>query len=1843
MRTGNPLRLTAKRFIAALMAWTMVFAQVETAYAALTALADIPIAAKVAAKPNIVYTLDDSGSMKFNFLPDYITSTSSVIPISNITRSAVAPGTTATATLTAANNALLSVGDFITINGVSPPEYNGFFVITAKPTLTTFTYTLASVPVGTTTVVAAGYAQRQVVVSTAYCRGNTTATGCTQQAFNISPTTTYPITSITRPAASTLATATVSAANNALLTTGDFITIQGATQPEYNGYFQITKINATQFQYTMLAVPAVSPAGGGSKQFVLVGGTWAAPPLHASDFNRLAYNPAVTYLPPVVYNLANPNGTPMTSPGTDANGNYGTTPTLYGTASVERDPFANYEVAAGETPMWTYATKDNLSLRVNVQVYCNTDWPILVNDPNGINVRDVGDANGQYSASAGGYCRINGTKYDAHASGAPVADADYNYPWQKQSGADDAKYFWRQLSNKTIYCDTTSPWRPRTGTITSCRTGTPNYSGGMVQQRCVRGGNICNPTVASRNYTPANCKTDPANLFCAPNVGGSDGNSLGTGALPECIACTCNADTLNPNGSCQAAVAAVSTNAACNSAFGVWGGNLAQCPDVPNTIANCNGGIPNYAVDSLACGKFLFNPYTNTPTATTLLQDADGAGVMCRHNNIAYAVGGVASGMWTYPRTRLLDVDPANQSGWSAPFTNQLGQFQTGVTSGCPAVGTTVAIPRHYYVLQPIAGLGAPVAFCDDYINTANDQWRGFGTGVCTDASGNAQTKNDLARFKNVKYGRFVRVDLFAGNTLKYPDSSGTSVYPPNGDGVPRQWLVSSPTVPTPDNSESVNYANWYAYYSTRLSAGKTTSSIAFSALTTPPSEPINYRVGFHNFGDESPPNGADGTGASIKWVNVRDWDSTQRTAWYAALFGIAVAFNRTPTMNAMLRVGGLFESGGPTPPDASVNPLPGTAADPIDRDAANNLISCQNNYHILFTDGVTNQNGLPTTAGDYDATVPPFMQSVVEVPPEKVLTNFRPPVIAAGGPLPSPFVQGSPAVANTLADIAIYYWARDLRPALTNDVPNQSGASGGDLDWTKDVAWWQHINFSAISFGAEGTLDAVKQSATMSAIKAGTQSWPNLTTPNNPIYPKGAAKGAVAVDDLWHATTVSRGSFVYARTPTEVAYGLASILAGIQNQRKSRAAAAFSGQILDATTNVIFIPTIEPGWAGDLIKREIDPVTAAVTQTFWNASSTLAAQIDPVATGVAEPWMDENHRRVVTIAGAFGPGTATGGVAFRHANLHSDQKLSLAPAPGGNTLKQEKLVSYLRGGNTFTPISGTPVYQIEGTSIGQFRKRYGALGDISNAEPVIVNPPDRPYKDATDPGYIAWKATKSARPTVVVAPANDGMVHVFDAGPMPHAGATPTDPPVPAAPGGGQELFAFIPKALFRGVAGSVATEDVTAIQALAYQDGGVPIYHHHMYVDSSPREADVDFSGGAGTDWRSIVVGGLGKGGNSYYALDLTNVSVADEATAASKVLWEWSDAEVKYTYGRPVIVKVRDSAYAYGRWVVIVTGGYNNATGLGKVFFLDATNGTLLSTVTTSAGTAANPSGLAQIHAFVKDQSNQIAEQIYGGDLLGNLWRIDVSGVNQYKTATAVQFAYLNDGVNAQPVTTAPQIEIDVNNGVDRYVFIGTGQLLDQKDLTVPNPPRQQTFYAIRDGTLQAMRPDTDPLLPINVRSGILKSVNTDSDGTGAITGGAPDGWLHDLPNIPGVGGDAQRIVVDVQANVNVAQYVGTKVQDDPCVISLPAVLYARDYTTARSLILDPTDLTGNTLLPFYDLPSGAVGNLTVGVRLPDGSWALSALISEEIPGTKPIKLQNPVTGPGNRLSWRLLGVE
>ena len=1657
-----------------------------------TPLADIPIASKVTAKPNIVYTLDDSGSMQFNYLPDWVIAGAAVANVTSITRAG------AVATVTVGSTAALSVGQWVIILGANQPEYNGEFKVQSILSGTKFTISVVGAPATPAT------GTIKYSIGSAYCRSGTTVAPC--------------------------------------------------------------------------SVGALS--------------TFNSPPFYAASFNHLAYDTSVNYQPPVKYDR-----TPLTHTiGSDTDG-------LGNQAffnNVQTDPF---------TAPNTHA---NLTVKVAVPLYCNTDWPITSGGAaSSLTIADVGDPNGEYQAGTGAWCRINGTKYDASiASGAPAVLEDYNYPYQSSSGATGTQYFYRQLTNKILYCDRSSPYWPKTtGAIIGCTLGGTPTCGGLPcapqKQTCNLStpGKTCNPTVALRNFTPAACKT-PNALYCLPSVGGSDSFSPGTGTAPECLSCTCNADYQPPNTKkCSI------TGAGCTTVCGVPGCNVAECPDQPAPAPNgCSAGVPIYSyvpVSSPACTATLWDPVANAPLvpATTLLQDSNAQGYVCRHNNQVYAVSGApaAGGPFTYPRINIGDVYAANKTG-IAPYT-QLGHFGTGAQgystgTSCPTIGTTINIPRHYYTIDS-------VQFCDNIDATVNGQWRGFGAGVCKPA-------NDLTQFQNVKYGQFHRIALVNdGRTYPYTDQL---------TGIPATRNYTQ---------EITNYANWFAYYRLRSLAAKTTSSLAFDQLDD------TYRVGFHTLGSEPTPIG---TGIPITWVDVDDFKpgaGNHRNLWWNALFAVPTVTNyKTPTLSAMLRIGNLFQTGTAGGLPATVASLPAGAKDPL-KDSSGNVVSCQSNYHILFTDGFTNQIALPGVAGEKDnvtpAAWPPpgLLADGVTPNPDNVL-----PDLPVASPWPAPFKWGTTPVPDTAADIGMYYWARDLRAGVKDDVPSWSGKTPNDIDPTKDVAWWQHVQFSALSFGSAGTLDVENQPATLANIVGGTVQWPDITSPNNPPLP-ASNKGAVSIDDLWHATVNARGAYVFATSPLEVQYGLGAILAGISNQRKSRAGAAFAGQVLSTTNDIIYEATIEQGWAGDLLKVQIDsdptsPTAGQEIATLWRASPVLwdrvlnTGQIAPAFVG-DEPWMDETKRRIVTFDGIAK-------VAFRATAAGPAGKLSGAQlgtlSPSG--FMQRRMVAYLRGGTTYKTTAadpGTPgtVMTIEGTSIGQFRKRSGPLGDISNAQPLVVSAPVDPpiFNTGADPGYAGYVAAQKAAgyKDRVVAAANDGMVHVFDS----------VD---------GHEIFAYVPSSLLRTTVD--ANGRPTGIQALTFQDGGVPLYKHHFYVDSSPRTADVDLNSagvkGGGSDWHTIVVGGMGKGGSAYYALDLTDGNATDESQAAAKLLWEFSDADWRYTYGRPIIVKT----YQYG-WTVIVTSGYNNVSGEGRIYLLDPKTGKphnaaqpYISTGAVSClgpdGVTTQTSGLAQINGFTKDFHNQFVEQVYGGDLCGNLWRFDLTATSGNYPAPQL-FAVLTDPVGKpQPITTAPQIEIDLANGVDRYVFIGTGRLLDVADFTTPTIPQAQTMYAIRDDKLDTPIPDGDPALPIAPRS-TLAAVPA---GGAPVAGGAPNGWFHDLPDgSGGPGAPNERIVIDVEGDVNTVTYIGTQTTNDVCTIALPANIYAREFATGTSLINDP--LNGW----FYHDDAGGVGMQIIGMQDPTtGAITLAGLLSHEIPGTKPIAFKNPSTFGRNRMSWRLL---
>jgi type IV pilus assembly protein PilY1 len=239
--------------------------------------------------------------------------------------------------------------------------------------------------------------------------------------------------------------------------------------------------------------------------------------------------------------------------------------------------------------------------------------------------------------------------------------------------------------------------------------------------------------------------------------------------------------------------------------------------------------------------------------------------------------------------------------------------------------------------------------------------------------------------------------------------------------------------------------------------------------------------------------------------------------------------------------------------------------------------------------------------------------------------------------------------------------------------------------------------------------------------------------------------------------------------------------------------------------------------------------------------------------------------------------------------------------------------------------------------------------------------------------------------------------------------------------------------------------------------------------------------------------LVGGLNAGGSGYFALDITDPT-------KPKALWEFTDPNMGYSYGNPQITKLAD-----GTWVVLLTSGYNNVPspngpqatgdGLGHLYVLNANSGALIRDINTSAGSAGTPSGLARISAAVKDPaSDNTTQAVYGGDLLGNLWRFDINNnIGSSQTAYEAQLiTTLKDASGVvQPISVKPEVGI-VSNFV--VIFVDTGQFLGVPDLS---SSQVQTMYAIKDPmTVSASVTPSTPIYANSPRAATCASLTSTS---------------------------------------------------------------------------------------------------------------------------------------------------
>ncbi|WP_227817009.1 pilus assembly protein [Nitrogeniibacter aestuarii] len=797
-----------------------------------------------------------------------------------------------------------------------------------------------------------------------------------------------------------------------------------------------------------------------------------------------------------------------------------------------------------------------------------------------------------------------------------------------------------------------------------------------------------------------------------------------------------------------------------------------------------------------------------------------------------------------------------------------------------------------------------------------------------------------------------------------------------------------------------------------------------------------NIRVGFGQI--NTGVNTIDGVDTGTIELGVRKFSGTDRDAFFNRLYNAQIPTLSTPLRRAADDVGQYFmrsDNAGP------YGEFPGLTT--------GTQFSCRPNFHVLMSDGywsegTANEARTALARANTDGTAGS--------------TSTTSGAISSANGLPDyTYTPGSPysdSFQNTLADVAMYYWKNDLRTDATmkNDVKPRD----------TDPAFWQHVAMYNIGLGVTGSVssDLIDQAL---AGDPTSINWPNPANGN-----------PEKLDDFAHAAINSRGGFFSAAEPDVFAEELTRTLDAIVAQTSAAAAVAVTDVNLASNAlNLIFSTEYESGgWTGDLFAEEVDPATGNILPNVVWAAGSAGEQLTQRAP---------DTRYIVT----YDTVTNTG-VQFQPVGSSTSSTVNNAQQTSLNTsltnLDGAAVINYLRGDRS-----------LEGTV---YRTRNSLLGDMVNAEPVLLNPPEADYSGNEYTDYETFKSANANRERVIFVGSNDGMVHAFDA-------LT------------GAELWAYIP---------SQALDDLNHLTNV----GGLT---HEYHVDGLMTTGDVDFedtggNNGNGTDWRTILVGGLGKGGRGFYALDVTDPTPDDEADAATRVLWEFPNAStsalyadnVGYSFGRPIILK------ADGEWVVVVSSGYNNGTstggnGHGYLFVLNARTGEVIEAIDTGVGTAANPSGLAQLTAFAYDATIDVtASQIYGGDLLGNLWRFDLSANNSSQWSVTRLAALKDSSGNPQPITTAPKLSV-VGTASDskRMIYVGTGQYLGLSDIpgtgtSNSHAAQTQTMYGLYDD---------DSLSEIAVRGELVgQTLSTLSNGTRTIVNpqtvdlNTKRGWYLDL---------------------------------------------------------------------------------------------------------------------------------
>jgi len=300
---------------------------------------------------------------------------------------------------------------------------------------------------------------------------------------------------------------------------------------------------------------------------------------------------------------------------------------------------------------------------------------------------------------------------------------------------------------------------------------------------------------------------------------------------------------------------------------------------------------------------------------------------------------------------------------------------------------------------------------------------------------------------------------------------------------------------------------------------------------------------------------------------------------------------------------------------------------------------------------------------------------------------------------------------------------------------------------------------------------------------------------------------------------------------------------------------------------------------------------------------------------------------------------------------------------------------------------------------------------------------------------------------------------------------------------------------------------------------------------IDGSLRvQMDVNNDGVIQAGEHVYLFYGLRRGGNAYYALDVTNPN-------APQLMWRKDNTSlpgVGQTWSTPVPTKVQISGATQNakQFALIFGGGYepdqdNTTTSIdttgNSIYIVDSVSGALLWQGTKSGGNHSfNVAGKSMDYSFPSDikvldfDGDGYADRMYAADMGGQVWRFDIiNGATAANLVTGGVFAQLGAASLTPPAPISqtrrfyysPDIAV-VTNKIYDFIHVGIGSGHRAHPLSLVN---QDRFYALRDygGQGKQSQATYDAFTPI--KDSDLTDI---TDNVNAVVAQGQKGWQFQL---------------------------------------------------------------------------------------------------------------------------------